>query len=70
LGEGKRILAENDFEFLRVLEFLTRTGLLCYSFRLCQFEAIRETFRDDPKNLVRKGVEIIGAALGIPQDEN
>lgn len=54
LAEGKRMLYEKDFEFLRVFEFLTRTGLFCYSFRLCQFEAIRETFRDDPESLVRK----------------
>jgi len=70
LSEGERILAEKDFEFLRVFEFLTRTGLSCYSFRLYQFEAILRSFQHEPENLVRKGVEIIRAALGSPADDN
>jgi hypothetical protein len=70
LTEGKRILAEKDFEFLRVFEFLTRAGLLCCSFRLYQFEAILQSFQDEPENLVRKGVEIIRAALGSPANDN
>jgi hypothetical protein len=70
LGEAKRILDEKDFEFLRVFKVLTRAGLLCYSFRLCQFESACATVQDDPENVVRKGVEIIKAALGSPQDEN
>ncbi|MGO9570480.1 MAG: hypothetical protein ACLP5H_23360 [Desulfomonilaceae bacterium] len=70
LAEGKRILAEKDFEFLRVFEFLTRTGLSCYSFRLYQFDAILQPFQDEPENLVRKGVEIIRAALGSRGNKN
>ena len=58
LSEGKRILAEQDFDFIRVFEFLTRTGLSCYSFRLAQFEDVCEFFRDDPENLVQRGIEI------------
>jgi hypothetical protein len=70
LSEGKRILAEKDFEFLRVFEFLSRTGLSCYSFRLYQFEAILQSFKDEPENLVRRGVEIIRAALGSRGNKN
>lgn len=70
LGEGKRILAENDFEFLRVFEFLTRTGLFCYSYRLRQFEEVCESFKDDPTSLVRRGIEIIEAITLSPQNEN
>jgi len=70
LSEGERILTEKDFEFLRVFEFLTRTGLSCYSFRLYQFEAILQSFQDEPENLVRKGAEIIRAALGSPANDN
>ena len=67
LREGKRILAEKDFQFLRVFEFLTRTGLLCYSFRLYQFEAILQSFQDEPENLVSRGVEIIRVAAYSPR---
>ena len=67
LTEGRRILAEKDFEFLRVFEFLTWAGLQCYSFRLAQFEDICESFRDDPENLVRKGLEIIRVAAYSPR---
>lgn len=70
LGEGKRILAEKDFEFISVFEFLTRTGLFCYSFRLAQFAEVCESFKDDPASLVRRGIEIMEAITFIPPDEN
>ncbi|MGB6068409.1 MAG: hypothetical protein WBG50_26665 [Desulfomonilaceae bacterium] len=70
LSESRRILTEKDFQFVRVFEFLIRAGLEPYSFRLYQFEDVRETWRDDPENLVRKGAEIIGAVLGSPRNEN
>jgi len=70
LSEGKRILAEKDFEFLRVFEFLTRTGLFCYSFRLAQFEDACDSFQDDPENLVRQGIEIIEVVTFSPADVN
>lgn len=64
LRETRKMLTEKDFEFVRVIEFLIRAGLEPYSFRLYEFEAVRDTFKDDPENLVRKGVEIIRSALG------
>jgi hypothetical protein len=70
LSEGKRILAEKDFEFLRVFEFLSRTGLSCYSFRLAQFEEMCESNKDDPEILVRQGMDIIEAITFISQNEN
>ena len=70
LSEGKRILAEQDFDFIRVFEFLTRTGLSCYSFRLAQFEDVCESFQDDPENLVRQGIEIIDLVTLSPTNEN
>ncbi len=40
-------------------------------YRLYQFEAVRQSFQDDPENLVRRGVEIIRAAAGIsPRNKN
>ena len=70
VGEGKRELVERDFEFLRVFEFLTRVGLLCCSYRLAQFAEVCECFRDDPTNLVRRGIEIIEAIISSPVDLN
>jgi len=70
LSESRRILTEKDFQFVRVFEFLIRAGLLCYSFRLAQFEEVCESNKDDPESLVRKGVEIITAALGSRGNKN
>src|SRR5208337_1829626 len=65
LREGKKMLASGDYEFVRIFESLTWIGLQYYDFRLCQFEAVRQSFQDDPENLVRRGVEIIRAAAGV-----
>lgn len=70
LSTGKRILAEKDIEFIRVFEFLTRTGLSCYSFRLAQFAEVCESFQDDPTSLVRRGIEIMEAITFSPADVN
>lgn len=70
LAEGKRMLYEKDFEFLRVFEFLTRSGLFCYSYRLYEFECVGQSFQDDPEGLVRTEVEIIKTTLGSPEDED
>jgi hypothetical protein len=70
LVEGRRILAEKDFEFSKIFQFLGRTGLFLYSFRLWQFESGCASFKDDPENLVSKGVEIIEDALGSPRNVN
>jgi hypothetical protein len=40
-------------------------GLQYYDIRLYQFEEARESFQDDPEKLVRKGMEIIRAAVGV-----
>ena len=69
LVEAEKMLAEAEYDFVNVFAFLVRAALTPYCFRFYEFEAIRETFRDDPKNLVRKGVEIITTALGSPEDE-
>jgi hypothetical protein len=70
LSDGKKMLSDGAYGFVNVFEFLLRAGLQPYSFRLYQFEAVRETFKDDPENLLRRGIEIISAAVGSPQDEN
>jgi hypothetical protein len=69
-SEGKRILVEKDFEFVRVVEFLIKAGLLSYSFRLAQFEEVCESNKDDPENLIRRGIEIIEALTFSPADVN
>lgn len=70
LAQSGEMLTEKDFEFVRVVEFLIKAGLSCFPFRLYEFESVRDSFQDDPENLLRRGIEIIGAAVGSPQDEN
>lgn len=68
--EAERMLAEGDYDFVNVFELLVRAGLMPFCFRFYEFEDAREAFRDDPENLIRRGVEIIKTTLGSPQDEN
>ncbi len=71
LIEGKKMLASGDYEFVKVFEILAWIGLQYYAYRLYQFESVRQSFQDDPENLVRKGVEIIRAAAGVsPRNKN
>ena len=71
LREGKKMLTSGNYEFISVLEVLAWIGLQWYDFRLYQFEAVRQSFQDDPENLVRGGVKIIRAATGVsPRNKN
>jgi hypothetical protein len=70
LREGQKMLESRDYEFIKVFELLSWIGLQPYSFRLYQFVAVREMFGDDQESLIRKRVEIIEDALGIPRNEN
>jgi hypothetical protein len=66
--EGRKMLAGQIYESMKeIFQVLTRAGLQSYSFRLAQFEDICESFRDDPENLVRKGLEIIKVAAYQPR---
>jgi hypothetical protein len=69
--EGKKILAGETYESMKeIFQVLTRAGLQCYSFRLAQFEEICESFKEDPENLVRQGIEIIRIAAYSPRKKN
>ena len=71
LSEGKKMLAQKTYESMKgIFQVLTRAGLQCYSFRLAQFDDICESFRDDPENLVRQGIEIIEVVTVSPTNEN
>ena len=70
LREGRKMLSEEDYEFVRVFEILIRAGLLCCSFRLLQFDEVRDSSQDDPENLIRRGIEIIESTALGPNDEN
>ncbi len=65
LREGQNMMDSGNYEFVRVFELVAWIGLQYYAYRLYQFESVRQSFQDDPENLVRKGVEIIGAAVGV-----
>ncbi len=70
LREGKKMLASGDYEFVRVFESLTWIGLQWYDFRLCQFEAVRQSYEGDPESLVQRGVEIIKTVAYTPRNKN
>jgi hypothetical protein len=67
LAEGKKMVASGDYEYVKVFQMLTRTGLQCYSYRLHQFEDLCQSCVGDPENLVRKGMEIIRTAVFTPR---
>jgi hypothetical protein len=70
LVEGERMLSEKDFKFLGVFELLLRAALEPYTYRLGQFEHALDSFQDDPEQLIRGGIEVIGAILGSPDEVN
>ncbi len=70
LIEGKKMLADKDYEFVRVFEVVAWIGLQYYDYRLCQFQDARESFQDDPESLVRKGVEIIKTVAYTSRNKN
>ena len=67
LRESRKMIASGDYEFARVVELLTWASLLPYAMRLYQFEAVRQSFQDEPENLVRQGVEILRATAFSPR---
>ena len=70
LREGKKMMDSRNYEWVKVFESLTWIGLQFYAYRLCQFEDARQSFNDDPENLVRRGVEIIKAVAYTPRNKN
>ncbi|MGO9566621.1 MAG: hypothetical protein ACLP5H_03670 [Desulfomonilaceae bacterium] len=71
LREGQKMMDSDCYEWVKVFECLTWIGLQYYDFRLCQFEAVRQSCEGDPEGLVRKGVEIIRVAAGVsPRNKN
>jgi len=71
LIEGKKMMDSGNYEFVRVFESLCWIGLQYYAYRLYQFEAVRQSCEGDPENLVRGGVKIIRAAVGVnPTSKN
>jgi len=70
LREGKKMMDSRNYEWVKVFESLTWIGLQYYAYRLCQFEDARQSFNDDPENLVRRGVEIIKSVAYTPRNKN
>ncbi len=70
LREGQKMISSGTYEWVKVFESLTWIGLQFYDYRLCQFQDARERFQDDPENLVRRGVKIIRAAVGVNPRDN
>ena len=65
LREGKKMMVSGDYEFAKVFEVITWIGLQYYDYRLCQFEAVRQSCEGDPESLIKQGIKIIKAAVGV-----
>lgn len=59
LREGKIMEKESSYQFHRVFELLAWIGLQCDNEWLKEFDAVRDSHRDDPENLVRSGRDIL-----------
>jgi hypothetical protein len=63
LREGKIMLDQADFRFLRLFEVLGWAGLQHDPASLAEFEAVRSSLRNDPESMVLKGREILKDAI-------
>jgi len=61
--EGKLMLEEKDYRFLRVFEVLGWIGLQCDKEWLAEFEAVRRRFANDPVEMIEQGRDILRDAL-------
>ena len=61
--EGKIMQQQSDYHFVRVFAFLAWIGLQCDPDWLCQFETVCVSYKDDPKEIVKRGRDILKDAL-------
>ena len=61
LREGKRMIADDNYEYAKIIESLGWIALQCYPRRLKEFEnAWRE---EDPRDAIRRAVEVLRTAF-------
>ncbi len=61
--EGKIMEQQSDYHFCEVFAFLASCGLQCDPEWLAEFETVRDSYKDDPENLVKIGRDILRDAL-------
>ena len=69
LREGKRMIAEDNYEFAKVLESLGWIALQCYPRRLAEFQAAWDSFEEDPAKAVENAVDVLRAAFSLKDRE-
>jgi len=68
--EGKEIIVSRNYGNVAVFRVLMKAGLQFSSWRFAQFDEVCESLRNDPDNLVRKGLEIIRAATYVARNQD
>ncbi len=66
LREGKIMAEQSDYRHVQVFVVLGWGGLQCDQERLAEFEAVLQSFADDPEELVKRGRVILKEALFRP----
>jgi hypothetical protein len=66
LRESKIMIEQSDYRFVQVFVVLGWGGLQFDKERLAEFEAVLQSFADDPENLLKRGSEILRDAIFRP----
>ncbi len=69
LREGKRMIAEENYEFAKVLEALGWIALQCYPRRLAEFQAAWDSFEEDPAKAIENVVDVLRTAFSLKDSE-
>jgi len=63
LREGKRMIADENYEYAKIIESIGWIALRCYPRRLKEFENAWKTSQDDLGGATRRAVEILRTAF-------
>jgi hypothetical protein len=69
LREGKRMIAEKNYEFAKVLGSLGWIALQCYPRRLAEFQAAWDSFEEDPATAIENVVDVLRTAFSLKDRE-
>lgn len=63
LRESKRMISRDKYEFASVFASMGWVALQCYPRRLAEFEEVVKSFQDDPREVVRRGKDVLWTAI-------
>lgn len=63
LREGKRMIADGNYEYAKIVESTGWIALRCYPRRLAEFEDAWQSSQDDPGEATRKAVGVLWTAF-------